>query len=126
MAGCPKARRCGGLTIFDDSTSRLVRARAPQRLDLAAQFSPDATQLAAPALAGKRWNVALVQTQDGSTAIVPGSSTGEQYPYPTWTSSGWLVFRAKGGRLMAYRPGETGAVPLPFRWPRQARAYVAG
>jgi hypothetical protein len=128
MAGCLKRASCRPLTILDASTSRLVTARPParQRLDLAAQFSPDTTHLVAPALEGQCWSIALVDTHTGATGIVPGSSTGERYPYQTWSSSGWLIFRSSGGRMMAYLPGEPQPVALPFRWPRQARAVVGG
>jgi hypothetical protein len=128
MAGCLKRVSCGPLTIFDASTSRVVTASPParQRLDLAAQFSPDTAHLVAPALQGQRWSVALVDTRTGTTGIVPGSSTGKQYPYHAWTSSGWLLFRASGGRMMGYRPGEAEPVELGLRWPRRARALVGG
>jgi hypothetical protein len=69
----------------------------------------------------------LVNVRDGTTTLVPGSASGKTYPVLKWSpSSGWLFFRSGGNRLMAYRPGETRAVPLPFKWPREAVAYVAG
>jgi len=127
MAGCLSRSGCRRLTILDSTNSRLVETRPPggERLDLAAQFSPDSSQLAAAALKGRRWSIALVDTRDGTTTIVPGSSTGERYPYQSWSSSGWLIFRSGGGRMMAYRPGDAQAVPLPFAWPRRALAVAA-
>jgi len=127
IAGCLQRARCRPLTILDTTTSRLVHARAPagKRMDLAAQFLPDGAQLAVPALEGQRWSVALVDPRDGTTTLVPGSETGERYPSPIWTSSGWLLFRSRDARVMAYRPGEAQAVELSVRWPRRAIAAVA-
>jgi hypothetical protein len=128
MAGCASASRCRELAIFDAATSRktTARARAPHRLDPAARFSPDGSVLAATIGARRQWSVALVDPRDGSTEIVPGSSTGTTYPSLTWASSGWLFFRGRGDRIMGFRPGERRAVTLPFRWPRRAVTFVGG
>jgi hypothetical protein len=127
MAGC--TMRCRRLVIFDSATGGKVVARPQGRytLDSNAELSPDGSLLATPALADRRWSVALVDTRTGKATIVPGSRTGADYPDPKWAAStGWLFFRAAEGRIMAYRPGEPRAVPLPFRMPRRTVTFVAG
>jgi hypothetical protein len=128
LVGCAARSACRELTIVDAETGRTVVARRghPYRLDAGAQFSPDGSLVAVPAEAGRRWSVALVDTRDGTTRIVPGSRTGGAYPTLSWApSSGWLFFRAGGARVKAYRPGTPRAVALPFRPPR-ASAPLAG
>jgi hypothetical protein len=127
IAGCTGRGACP-LTVVDTASSRTVQAAPPPRgrLDLAPQISPDGTQVVAPAVAKQRWSLALVDPRDGRTTIVPGSQTGKSFPYPTWTSTGWLLFRSAGGRLMAYRPGDEQPIALRLRWPRHGRAVVSG
>jgi hypothetical protein len=129
LVGCAPRSRCRELLIFDTRTGTRVRPRPPRsyRLDPGARFSPDGSLIAAPAVSEKRWSVALVDTGDGTTRIVPGSSTGEVYPELAWSaSSGRLFFHARDGRISAYRPGEERARRLPFRLPRNALAFMAG
>jgi hypothetical protein len=129
MVACPASSRCGRLVIVDAETASTVVVRPPGSygLDLSAEFSPDGSLLAAPAIANRRWRIALVNTSDGTSTILPGSRTGKSYPDLSWSaSSGWLFFRGERGRVMAYRPGEERAVSLPFRLPRQAVAFMAG
>jgi hypothetical protein len=129
LVGCEPSSRCRELLIFDTRTRHRVRPRPPRsyRLDPGVRFSPDGSLIAAPALSGKRWSVALVDTRDGATRIVPGSSTGEVYPSLAWSaSSGRLFFSARDGRVGAYRPGERRARRLPFRLPRNALVFMAG
>ena len=129
LYGCARRSRCREMLILDTATGRRVLARqeGPYRLDPGGEFSPDGSLLAAPAVAGRSWSVALIDTRDGTTSIVPGSSTGAVYPDPNWAaSSGWLFFRAGGRRLMAYRPGAGPAITLHFRMPRRALGFVAG
>jgi hypothetical protein len=128
LIGC-RPSRCRELVIVDAGTGDQVpvRPKRPYRLDLGAEFSPDGALLAAPAVANRRWSVALADTRDGTTTIIPGSQTGRAYPALSWAaSSGWLFFRAGGERIMAYRPGVPRAVALPFRLPRRALAFMAG
>jgi hypothetical protein len=74
-----------------------------------------------------RWSVALIDTVDGSTRIVPGSGTGVVYPTLSWSASrGRLFFRAAHGLLKTYRPGERRARALPLRLPRSALNFMAG
>jgi len=129
MAGCVVQTRCRRLAILDRDRGRTTVARppAPFKLDSAATLSPDGSLLAAPASSNRSWRMALVNTRDGTTTIVPGSATGKTYPVQRWSSSGgWLFFRSGRNRLMAYRQGEPRAIPLPFKWPHKAVAYVAG
>jgi hypothetical protein len=129
LAGCADRSRCRELAILDADTARTVLPEPidGRRLQPDAEFSPDGSLLAAPAGAGRRWRVALVDTRDGSATIVPGVRMATHYyPQLDWTSSGWLLILAPGGRLRAYRPGAPRAVTLPFRLPRRARAFVAG
>jgi hypothetical protein len=128
LIGCARHARCRRLLILDAGTGRRVEARpeSPYRLDLGAEFSPDGRLVATPAVAGRRWSVALVDARDGSTMIVPGSRTGARYPVLSWSaSSGWLFIRA-GDRILAYRPGAARAVTLCVRLPRQSIAFMAG
>jgi hypothetical protein len=127
LAGCAAGSHCSGLVILDAPTARHVEAHSHRRyqLDLGAKFSPDGSLLAVPALSERRWSVALVDTRNGTTTIVPGFRA-RQYPQLSWgASSGWL-FSQIGPRMMAYRPGMSRAVTLPFRPPRRAIAYIAG
>jgi hypothetical protein len=129
LVGCAPRSRCRDLRIVAAGAAREVPVRPtpPYRLDLGAEFSPDGSLLAAPAVADRRWSVALVDTQDGTSMIIPGSQTGRTYPTPSWAAStGWLFFRAGGDRVMAYRPGAPRAVALPFRLPGRALAVRAG
>jgi hypothetical protein len=129
LIGCAPRSRCRELLIFDARTGGRVRPRPPRsyRLDPGARFSPDGSLIAAPAVSNRRWSVALVDAVDGSTKIVPGSSTGRAYPELSWSaSSGQLFFRAADRRIGAYRPGERRARMLPFRLPRSALAFKAG
>jgi hypothetical protein len=129
LVGCAPGSRCRRLLVFDTRTGDRVRPRPPRsyRLDPGVRFSPDGSFIAAPAVSGKRWSVALVDTRDGTTRIVPGSSTGEVYPSLAWSaSSGRLFFSARAGRIGAYRPGEERARRLPFRLPGNALAFMAG
>jgi hypothetical protein len=128
LAGCAAGSHCSGLVILDASTARHVEAHSLHRyqLDLGARFSPDGSLLAAPALCDRRWSVALVDTRNGTTTIVPGFRA-RQYPQLSWAaSSGWLFFQIGPRRMMAYRPGMSRAVALPFRPPRRAIAFIAG
>jgi hypothetical protein len=128
LAGCARHSDCRRLVILNRRTGRTTVALpdGPYRLDSAAKLSPDGLLLAAPAVAKRRWRVALVDTADGATTIVPGSATGRAYPDLKWSpSSGWLFFRARD-RLRAYRPGAARVVTLPIRPPRNAVAFVAG
>jgi hypothetical protein len=129
LVGCAPGSRGRKLLMFDTRSGDRVRPRPPRsyRLDPGAKFSPDGSLIAAPAVAGKRWSIALVDTRDGTTRIVPGSSTGEVYPSLAWSaSSGRLFFSARAGRIGAYRPGEERARRLPFRLPGNALALMAG
>jgi hypothetical protein len=129
IVGCAERSGCRSLVIVDAETANRVVASPsnPYRLDLGGEFSPDGSLLATPAVADRRWSVALVNTRDGTTVIVPGSRTGAVYPELSWApSSGWLYFRTAGRHIMAYRPGQKRAVTLPFQLPRQARAFMAG
>jgi hypothetical protein len=128
LVGCRRSR-CDELLIVNTDTAGdvTVRAKRPYRLDLGARFSPDGSLLAAPAVADRRWSIALVDTRDGTSTIIPGSQTGRAYPEVSWAeSSGWLFFRAGGTRVMAYRPGAPRAVALPLRLPPRALAFMAG
>ena len=129
MVGCVERTSCRRLAILDAATGKAVVARPPDsyRLDPAGEFSPDGSLLASPAVADRRFGVALVDTRDGTTTMVPGSRVGRAYPQLSWAaSSGWLFFRGSGGRIMAYRPGQRRARALPFHMPRRAVAFTAG
>jgi hypothetical protein len=129
LVGCTASSRCRDLAVADAATARTVVARPPghRRLDVGAALSPDAKLVAAPALQGQRWSVALVDTRTGATTIVPGSRTGRSYPQLAWArTSGWLFIRARGGRVRAYHPGVPRAVRLPLRLPRAAADFAAG
>jgi hypothetical protein len=68
-----------------------------------------------------------VDTRSGATAIIRGSRTGTTYPQLSWArSSGWLFIRGRGGRILAHRPGASGAVRLPLRLPPEAAVFAAG
>ena len=127
LIGCRRSR-CRELLIVDAGTAREVPVRPPRRYRLElGEFSPDGSLVAAPAVSRRRWSVALVDTRDGRTTIVPGSRTGAAYPELSWSAStGWLFFRAGGDRIMAYRPGARRALTLPVRLPRRALAFMAG
>jgi hypothetical protein len=127
LVGCAAGSKCRELAILDPSSSTEVTARHEgHRLQPDATVSPDGSLVAVPAHAKRRWGVALVNTRDGTTSIVPGSDTGDSYPELSWAAStGWLFFRA-GTRVMAYRPGEPRAVKLPFRLRADALGFVAG
>ena len=127
LAGCLAGPSCSGLSVVDTAGGRRVDAQPPRGhdLELDARFSPDGALLAAPASAGRRWSVALVDTRTGRTSLVRGTRS-RQYPMLSWAaSSGWL-FVGQGRRLLAYRPGQPRAVALPFRAPRRAIGFVAG
>ncbi|MGH2804433.1 MAG: hypothetical protein ACRDL4_15490 [Thermoleophilaceae bacterium] len=128
LLGC-RDSSCRKLVILDVATGAKVAVRLPDgyRPDFAAEFSPDGSLVATPAFANRRYSVALVDTRNGSSTIVPRSRTGGHYPDLSWSaSSGWLFFRAGGGRLMAYRPDAPRAVTLPFRMPPGAIGFAAG
>jgi hypothetical protein len=127
LVGCPAGSNCRELAILDPNSATEIRPRLRgHRLEPDAAISPDGSLGAVPARANRRWSVALVNTRDGTTSIVPGSDTGDSYPELSWASStGWLFFRA-GTEVMAYRPGEPRAVKLPFRLRRDAIGFVAG
>jgi hypothetical protein len=127
LVGCAAGSNCGELAILDTSSATEVRPRLEShRLESDAAISPDGSLVAVPARANRRWSVALVNTRDGTTSIVPGSDTGDSYPELSWAAStGWLFFRA-GTEVMAYRPGEPRAVKLPVRLRRDAIGFVAG
>jgi hypothetical protein len=128
MIGCTASSDCRDLAVVDAATSRTVVARPGprQRLDHAVALSPDARMLATPALRGRRWSVALVDTRTGATKIVPGTHTGRAYPQLSWAaSSGWLFIRGRGARILAYRPGAPRAAKLPIRL-RGAASFSAG
>ena len=128
LAGCSAASNCTDLVIVDASTGGRVTAQVDRRyeLDFGVAFSPDGSLLAAPARSNRRWSVALVDTRDGKTTVVPGLRARE-YPELSWSSSsGWLFIQSAGRRMMAYRAGTSEVVRLPFQAPRGAVAYVAG
>jgi hypothetical protein len=127
LFGCAAESNCRELAILDRSRATEIRPRlGGHRLEPDAAISPDGSLVALPARANRRWSVALVDTRDGTTSIVPGSDTGDSYPELSWAAStGWLFFRA-GTEVMAYRPGEPRAVKLPFRLRRDAIGFVAG
>jgi hypothetical protein len=128
LAGC-RGARCRRLAILDTSSGKDVVARPSgrYRLDWGAKFSPDGSLLAAPAYAQRRWRIALVDTRNGATRILPGSATGTTYPRISWSdSSGRLFIGAQRRHIMAYRPGAPRAVTLPFRSPRGALSFTAG
>jgi hypothetical protein len=113
--------------ILDTSSGQEVVSRPSgrYRLDQGA-FSPDGSLLAVPAYAHRSWRIALVDTRNGATRILPGSATGRAYPRIGWShSSGWLFIGAHRGRIMAYRPGAPKAVRLPFRSLRGALTFTA-
>jgi len=126
LSGCTEPD-CDDLAVLDTATDRtvVVRPSGRHRLEMAATFSPDGSLLATPAIAGRRWSVALVDARTGTHTIIPGSRTGRTYPELAWGSGGWLFVHA-GGRVQAYRPGAPRAVTLPFRLPRSAVAFAAG
>ena len=129
MIGCTARSRCRDLAVVDAATARIVVARPTGRrsLDIGAALSPDGTLLAAPARRKRRWSVALVDTRSGATAIIRGSQSGTTYPQLSWArSSGWLLIRGRGGRILAHRPGASQAVRLPLRLPPEAAAFAAG
>ncbi len=120
LVGC--TARCRHLAIV--SGRRTVVAQ--RRLDAGTALSPAATLVAAPALRGRRWTVAMVDTRTGAATTVPGTRSGT-YPQLAWArSSGWLFIRGRGGRVLAYRPGQPRAVRLPLRLPREAADFTAG
>jgi hypothetical protein len=127
LVGCSAESNCRELAILDANGATEIRPRLQGHwLESDAAISPDGSLVAMPARANRRWSVALVDTRDGTTSIVPGSDTGDSYPELSWASStGWLFFRA-GTQVMAYRPGEPRAVKLPFRVRRDATGFVAG
>jgi hypothetical protein len=127
VVGC-KRPECRRLVVVDAATARAVvaRPRPGYRLDLGVALPPEGSLMAAPAVADRRWSVALVDTDDGRSSIVPGSHTGADYPELSWSaSSGWLFIRAND-RIMAYRPGGRRAITLPIRPPRRAVSFIAG
>jgi hypothetical protein len=127
LVGCPAGSSCRELAILDSRRGTEIRVRHEgHRLEPDAAFSPDGSLVAAPAFANGRWSVALVNTRDGATSVVPGSDTGDSYPELSWAdSTGWLFIRA-GTDVMAYRPGQPHAVELPFRLPDSALGFAAG
>jgi hypothetical protein len=127
VAGCPVRSDCDELAIVDSASGSTVVARPNGRYDLdsGAVISPDGALAAAPAVADRRWSVALVDTTTGTHRLVPGSRTGKVYPELSWSSSGWLFIRAVR-RVMAYRPGAARPVMLPTRLPRSVIAFTAG
>jgi hypothetical protein len=127
LVGCAAGSNCRELAILDANSATEIRPRREgHRLHSDAAISPDGSLVAVPARADRRWSVALVNTRNGTTSIVPGSDTGESYPELSWAAStGWLFFRA-GTQVVAYRPGEPRAVKLPFRLRRDAIGFVAG
>jgi len=124
MLGC--TGRCHQIAVADAATGRTVVARG-RHLDLGGKLSPDGSLLATATLRHRRWRVALVNTRTGATSILRGSRTGRTYPQVAWAaSSGWLLIRGRGGRLLAYRPGSQRAVGLPLRLPLEAVSIAAG
>jgi hypothetical protein len=127
LVGCAAGSSCRELAILDRNSAMEIRPQHDRhRLESDAAISPDGSLVAVPARANRRWSVALVDTRDGTTSIVPGSDTGDSYPELSWAAStGWLFFRA-GTEVMAYRPGEPRALKLAFRLRRDAIGFVAG
>ena len=124
LAGCAAGADCSGLVVLDAATGRQVLTRRPIEWD--ARFSPDGSLLATPARVDRHWRVALVEARSGRTTIVPGIRS-RHYPQLSWAaSSGWLFVQTGPRRMMAYRPGLSRPVALPFRAPRGAIAYIAG
>lgn len=66
LIGCLRSR-CRKLVLVDAASASAVAARPtpPYRLDLGAEFSPDGSLVATPAVAGRRWGVALIDTSSG-------------------------------------------------------------
>ena len=129
VAGCVPNTRCSALAIVDAGTGERVVAELPKpyRLGGRADFSPDGSLVATPVMADRRWAMALVDTSDGSVALVPGFRSRRIYPEAAWSAtSGWLFFRGERNRVMAYRPGEEGALALPLKLPRTAVNFMAG
>ena len=120
LVGC--TARCRQLAIVSGRGTVVAK----RRLDAGTALSPAATLVAAPALRGRRWTVAMVDTRTGAATTVPGTRSGT-YPQLAWArSSGWLFIRGRGGRVLAYRPGQPRAVRLPLRLPREAADFTAG
>lgn len=124
LAGCAARSDCKDLAVVDATTGRTV-ARPGGRLDVGATFSPDGSWLAVPAVAGRRWSVALVDPRTGAVTRVRGSGARNWYPDLRWSSSGWLFIRA-GARVKAYRPGAARAERLPIRLPDSTVGFAAG
>jgi hypothetical protein len=126
-AGCAAGSDCHELAFVDTAAGRTVRVRSHGRheIDLGVAIASGAAQVAAPARAGRRWSVALIDARSGAHALVAGSRTGRTYPELAWArSSGWLFIR-DGRRVLAYRPGAARAMALPFRLPPSAGAFAA-
>ena len=110
--------------IHDTATGRRVQPRAELEPD--GRFSPDGSLLAVPKRSGRRWRVALVDTRDGATTMIPGLRV-RGYPQLGWSaSSGWLFVQTGARRMVAYRPGMARPVALAFRLPPRVASFVVG
>jgi hypothetical protein len=65
-------------------------------------FSPDG-KLLAVGVRGRR--LAIVDVDRGIVTLMPGARRDSAYGRITWSSSGWLLWNAGGGRIGAWRPG---------------------
>lgn len=124
LAGCAAESDCSRLVIQDTATGRRVEPRPALEPD--GRFSPDGSLLAVPKRSGRRWRVALVDTRDGTTTMIPGLRV-RRYPQLGWAAStGWLLAQTGARRMVAYRPGMPRPVALPFRLPPRVASFVAG
>ncbi len=132
VASCDEP--CPRLAISDAITGETTRVRAPHGYWFSAYndgaFSPDGSLLAVPVgyhpdpdrLHFRRYAVALVDLEDRTATIVPGSLDAI-YHTIAWSPTGnWLYFGAPRGRIRGYRLGSNRSTLIA----RPTRARRAG
>ncbi len=97
---------CHGVHLTDTATGA-DRVVPGEFAAFEGAFSPDGKLLALPA-SGRR--LAIVDVAAGTVALVPGARLDKTYQRLTWASSGWIFYKAPGGKVGAWRPGEPARV----------------